>query len=217
MSMISMQVDRLRDRAMRVEIFLEGSTDAIPTDTHIQLRDAADTIWELRNKMCGMVDARERARVLESENAKLRAERDEWHRVAVSKQDIIDHMRDARADNAKLRELAHDMWRLLLATGNDDLVLSVAVNGVVKEVIDAEELAKAMCDLGIEETDWQTIADKLNATLGVGTCYPVPIYSFNGEFTEYDCDACSECGTEWDGDMPNFCPNCGLRVMEADE
>jgi len=59
--------------------------------------------------------------------------------------------------------------------------------------------------------------NKIAATLGAGTCYPVPIYSFNGEFTEYDCDACSECGTEWDGDMPNFCPNCGRRVMEADE
>ena len=70
---------------------------------------------------------------------------------------------------------------------------------------------------GIEDVDWQTITDKLNATLGAETCYPVPIYSFDGEFTEYDCDACSECGTEWDGDMPNFCPNCGRRVMEADE
>ena len=58
---------------------------------------------------------------LETENAKLRAERDEWHRVAVSKQDIIDHMWDARAENDKLRELLcelyedqcdeHDRWR----------------------------------------------------------------------------------------------------------
>jgi hypothetical protein len=42
---------------------------------------------------------------LKTENAKLRVERDEWRRVAVSKQDIIDHMRDANAENAKLREL----------------------------------------------------------------------------------------------------------------
>lgn len=46
---------------------------------------------------------------LEAENAKLRAERDEWHRVVVSKQDIIDHMRDAKAENDKLRELVREM------------------------------------------------------------------------------------------------------------
>lgn len=49
---------------------------------------------------------------------------------------------------------------------------------------------------------------------GVGTCYPVPIYSFDGEFTEYECDACSECGTEWEGDTPNFCPYCGRKVVD---
>lgn len=47
---------------------------------------------------------------LEGENAKLRTERDEWRRVAEAKQDIIDHMRDARAENAKLRELVKDMF-----------------------------------------------------------------------------------------------------------
>lgn len=52
------------------------------------------------------------------------------------------------------------------------------------------------------------------ATLGPRTCHPVPIYGFDGEFTEYDCDACSECGDEWEGDTPNFCPNCGARVVD---
>lgn len=42
---------------------------------------------------------------LQTENEKLRAECDEWHRVAQSKQDIIDHMRDANSENEKLREL----------------------------------------------------------------------------------------------------------------
>lgn len=40
---------------------------------------------------------------LQAENDKLRTERDEWRHVAEAKQDIIDHMRDARAENAKLR------------------------------------------------------------------------------------------------------------------
>ena len=66
------------------------------------------------------------------------------------------------------------------------------------------------------DADWQAITDELNAMLGPRTCHPVPIYSFDGEFTEYDCDACSECGAEWEGDTPNFCPNCGRRI-EVDE
>ena len=45
---------------------------------------------------------------LDKENAKLRVERDEWHRVAASKQDIIDHMRNANSENAKLRELCEE-------------------------------------------------------------------------------------------------------------
>lgn len=59
-----------------------------------------------------------------------------------------------RDENIKLRDIAHDMWRLLLATGNDDLVLSIEASGVVKEVIDAEELAKTMRELGIEVYQW---------------------------------------------------------------
>ncbi len=53
------------------------------------------------------------------------------------------------SENDRLQKLAKDMWRLLLATGNDDLVLSIEVNGVVKEAIDADELAKAMRVLGL--------------------------------------------------------------------
>lgn len=48
---------------------------------------------------------------LQAENAKLCVERDEWKRVAESKQDIIDHMRDANHENAKLRELSEGAWK----------------------------------------------------------------------------------------------------------
>lgn len=50
MSMTSVQVDRLRDTATRVEIFLVGCTDAIPMDTHEQLREAADTICKIQDE-----------------------------------------------------------------------------------------------------------------------------------------------------------------------
>lgn len=107
MSMISAQCDELRKRAKAL-VNLSPWFDG-PKDAKLMER-AADTIWELRCKMADMVDQREEVEWLKAENAKLRAERDEWHRVAVSKQDIIDHTRDARAENAKLRELCKDIW-----------------------------------------------------------------------------------------------------------
>lgn len=47
---------------------------------------------------------------LDAENARLQSQADEWRRVAQSKQDVIDHMRDARDENAKLRELVSDVF-----------------------------------------------------------------------------------------------------------
>ena len=109
MSMLSAQCDRLR----AIADDLSGMDyDSYASD----VRDAADTLWRLREDYVIL--------------------RDEYMNL--------------RCDNENLRELAHDMWRLLLATGNDDLVLSLEVNGLVKEVIDAEELAKTMRELGIE-------------------------------------------------------------------
>ena len=81
MSMLSAQRDELCKCADALQdaidnlnlghITYEGLTDAMHYGIN-DLRYAADTIWELRNKMCDMVDARERARVLESENDRLR-------------------------------------------------------------------------------------------------------------------------------------------------
>jgi hypothetical protein len=82
---------------MRVEIFLEGSTDAIPTDTHEQLRDAADTILELR----------EMAQKANDETAKLR------YKVHVLENgnkwlQILNN--SLKANNARLRDFVYDMW-----------------------------------------------------------------------------------------------------------
>lgn len=71
----------------------------------------------LHNLPCEQVS--DRLIELEDENAKLRAERDEWHRVVASKQDIIDHMRDARAENSKLRELISELYACSQQCGCD--------------------------------------------------------------------------------------------------
>jgi hypothetical protein len=74
---------------------------------------------------------------------------------------------------------------------------------------------------GIEETDWQAIADKLNATLCAGTCRNKGFVDDGGWYF-----VCSECGCEFEyGDFacefaeghglgsPKFCPNCGAMVV----
>lgn len=94
MSMISSQIDELREMAGKLESYDQGYGTICQA-----LREAADTIWQLRDDL-------QRAN---AENAKLRVERDEWHRVAASKQDIIDHMRNANAENAKLRTQLTDV------------------------------------------------------------------------------------------------------------
>ena len=65
--------------------------------------------------------------------------------------------------------------------------------------------------------DCLTAEQTIDVTLGRGECHPVPVYSFDGEATEYYCDSCSECEAEWMDDEPNFCPSCGRRVVEVRE
>lgn len=70
-----------------------------------------------------------------------------------------------------------------------------------------------------EETDWQAIADDLNAELGGGTC------EMREDSDYIECKVqtftCSACG--WHGviddllvsdTIPNFCPNCGAKVVK---
>jgi len=69
----------------------------------------------------------------------------------------------------------------------------------------------------IDETDWQAIADELNAELGNGTCEWVLEHSG----TLFDKWRCSECGylfveprcVQGYNDIdPNFCMKCGKAV-----
>lgn len=87
-----------------------------------------------------------------AENAELRAERDEWHRVAVSKQDIIDHMRDARAENAKLRKLVRDMWRFTGAACKKypRLFDPAAAGGQTVQLNALDTIEQRMRELGVE-------------------------------------------------------------------
>ena len=67
MSMLSAKRDELRWLADNLE------EHDIHMDEYVQaMRSAADTIWELRNKLCGVVDQQDEIDQLCAENAKLR-------------------------------------------------------------------------------------------------------------------------------------------------
>ena len=79
--MLSAQCDELREVATRYDELQVGAVKAVtmPSNMGSILREAADTIWELRCKLSDMVDERERARVAEAENTDLRElVRDMW-------------------------------------------------------------------------------------------------------------------------------------------
>ena len=86
MSMISAQIDKLRKYANKVD----GTFPMLAS----AMRDAADTIWELRDDL-----QRANAAVQDAEHDESMA----WDRV-----------RKAEAENAKLRELVRD-YRMFLA------------------------------------------------------------------------------------------------------
>lgn len=73
--------------------------------------------------------------------------------------------------------------------------------------------------------DWSHMADELNETLGAGTCRDVcnSVSEFTCSACGFNCDLMSWISL-FDGDdgkhrhhhhgTPNFCPNCGRRVVE---
>lgn len=154
MSMLSAQCYELRKCADALQdaidnlslgrITYDGLTDALHYGIN-DLRSAANVIWELRNKMCDMVDQREEAE-------RLRAERDEWHRVAVSKQDIIDHMRDARTENAKLLKIVSCLLTCASDAGDCDRCPINGGTGDWNSGDFCDGLLDCLRDLGIEVT-----------------------------------------------------------------
>lgn len=95
MSMLSAQVDRLRELATRCDELQVGAVRAVRVPLNIGsiLREAADTIWELRNKCADLVGERERL-----------------FRANVEKNGEILRL---VGENAKLRELVRDMNKCL--------------------------------------------------------------------------------------------------------
>ena len=110
MSMLSAQCDRLRETAELVEdhgrfVGFGGSisTDPLMVDAAKEMRDAADTIWQLRNDCVELRDENEKLReyvhTLELETIRLDSDNC----------DLRGEMEPVWAENAKLRELVAEM------------------------------------------------------------------------------------------------------------
>ena len=144
--MLSAQVDELRELATRYYELQVGAVKAVkmPSNMGSILREAAETIWELRDDL-------QRSN---AENAKLREERDKmdvWHSKELSA---------TMAENAKLRELVRDMYSCISHANEADWFhferdksgcgMSCTVNG---ESCGLCALADRMRELGIEVDD----------------------------------------------------------------
>ena len=102
MSMLSAQVDKLRELAARYDELKVGAAKAVtvPSDMGSILRDAADTIWELR----GSVN-RERA---------------EADTLRTQLADVTVSMGRVEERCAKLRELVRDLVTTVRGCGQDE-------------------------------------------------------------------------------------------------
>ena len=110
-----MTIDEAIEHATQIA---DSYKDTVPDCDYVRdQRQLADWLRKARGAKKAARWYTSKIRELESENDKLRAERDEWHRVAVSKQDIIDHMRDARTENTKLRKRIAELEELLPDSG----------------------------------------------------------------------------------------------------
>ena len=104
-----------------------------------------ESVERINDSYLEMLDALE---VLESENAKLRDELDQWHRltagIELPEYPITEFKpKDLERENAKLHELVRDVWHLFTEHG--------AVNPCDLPVVDA--VRDRMHELGIDVTE----------------------------------------------------------------
>ena len=106
MSMISAQCDELRELATRYDELQVGAVKAVtmPSDMASILREAADTIWQLR---CRLVDAEDRVRK-SGELCKLCEREAENRKLREQGARLFDKTLELGTENAKLRELVRD-------------------------------------------------------------------------------------------------------------
>lgn len=139
MSMLSAQCDELRELALWLD---DEFYDAEAT----KVREAADTIWELRDMV-----HKERA-----ENAKLRKEHNHWHVEQVHAygnwEDAHKRAIELEKQNAKLRELAVLNWEWAHSCcGNSCKMQTEGCGyGIDRECIYEREIWERMHELGIE-------------------------------------------------------------------
>jgi predicted nuclease with TOPRIM domain len=109
------------------------------------LRDAANTIWELRNKLAGTVDQQDEIERLEDENARLRS----------CLSDDAENARQIMAENAKLRELCGDMRQFTGAACKKypRLFDPSAQGGQMVQLNAIDAFEQRMAELGIEVGD----------------------------------------------------------------
>lgn len=116
MSMLSAQVDELRETADELQDHATftgyggtQNTDPMALEAATLMRDAADTIWNLRDT----------AQQAGAENAKLRKElgmlQEGYGSMSREHSQTIVELSDALTENDRLRELVRDMWSVMWA------------------------------------------------------------------------------------------------------
>lgn len=168
MSMISAQCDELRGMADELAMVTKAIHSGVPAstwrgmtyvfeDSARSLRRAADTIWELRCKLAGVVDQCEEVERLKAENAKLRdamytnagkhalqhMDEDELRIWATQQSEYID----------QLEELVRDMWRFTGAACKKypRLFDPAAAGGQMVQLNALDAIEQRMRELGVLE------------------------------------------------------------------
>lgn len=92
-------------------------------------------------------------------------------------------------------QMANDMWLCMMACTNDAPAISFSVQGVGETEEEAYEMACEFWNIRYEPTCHDFGGEE----------------GSNGEGYDF---ACSACGYLSDITEPNYCPNCGRRVIE---